>query len=93
MKFKDIVNKISEDQYVISNLLGDRPFAITESTPNSWKPKMISIDFQDGDVRAIEADTMILVLVELYGKDYILDLLSKLKRYEDIKDIEINCKE
>ncbi|MNM93384.1 hypothetical protein D3C81_1057570 [compost metagenome] len=88
MKFKDVVNQISKDQYVIRNLAGDRPFAVTESTPNSWETKMISMDFQNKDARSIEVDVLIMILVEFYGKNYIKELIEKLKSYDDIKDIE-----
>ena len=93
---KDLIEKVDDNQFIIHTKegysLGTRDFAITESTPTTTSSKIISIDFGSGDSRPLTLERLILVLTEFYGKEYLLELLSKLKSYDDVKDIILPTK-
>jgi hypothetical protein len=90
---KDIIQKKSDDQFIIKELLKDNEaFAITESTPDNQKCKMLCIDFGGNISRYVSLDSLLLVLKEMYGYEYILKAINEIKPYEQIKDLKISDK-
>jgi hypothetical protein len=93
IKVKDIIQKISKDQFVIRELLKDnKPFAITESTPENHTYKILCIDFGKGISRYITLDNLLLILKEMYGNEYIIKAMEEIKSYDDVKDKIISDK-
>jgi hypothetical protein len=92
MKIQDTIKKVNKDQFIIDNSIfykDNKPFAITESTPETFKYKVISIDFEKGNYRAIDLDWLLLILTEFYGKDFLVKAITEIKNYDSVKDIEI----
>lgn len=92
MKIKDFIKKRNKDQFEINNSLfyfDNKPFTLTESTPKNWKYKFLTIDFNNGDYRHIDLDWLLLVLIEFYGKEYMIESIQKYKTYDQLKDIEM----
>lgn len=92
MKIKEMIKRLSKDQYEIDNTNfypENKPFAITESTPADRKYKILTIDFGNQDTRNVELDWLLLILQEFYGKEYLIESLQKFKIYDDIKEVEI----
>jgi len=93
LKIKDIVNKISKDQFIVKELFKDsKPFSITESTPKTNKYKTLCIDFGEDICRFVSLDNLILILKEMYGKDYLVKAINEIKPYDEIKDIVVSDK-
>lgn len=90
---KDVIRKKSKDQFIVKELLKDNEaFAITESTPEDWKYKILCIDFGGNISRYISLHNLLLVLKEMYGADYILKAINEIKPYEQLKDIKVSDK-
>lgn len=91
MKIKDIIQKKCNSQFVINSLYNDKKdiFALTESTPDNLNNKILCIDFGNEDARFIELDSLILVLKEFYGEEYLIKAINEIKSYDKVKDIEI----
>jgi hypothetical protein len=90
---KDIIQKKSKDQYIIKELLKDNEaFAITESTPENQKCKILCIDFGRSISRFVGLDNLLLVLKEIYGAEYLLKAINEIKPYDQLKDIKISDK-
>jgi hypothetical protein len=90
MQVKDIIQKVNNDQFIIKELFNDnKGFAITESTPEEQKFKSLCIDFGNNISRFVSLDNLLLVLKEMYGKDYLITALDVLKNYDEVKDLKI----
>jgi hypothetical protein len=90
LKIKDIVHKVSNDQFIYSDfMVTKKMFALTESTPKDYKFKALCIDFGEKVNRFINLDALLLILKEFYGKDYLIKSINEIKYYDSIKDIEI----
>lgn len=96
MKIEDLIKKVSQDQFIIKNLYGDKAFALTESTPKDRKGfernKTLTIDFGDNEARYIELDVLLLVLQEFYGKEFLISSINQFKAYDEIRDKIIQTK-
>lgn len=90
MKIKDIVSKVSDNQFIINGIdpKESKSFAVTNCSL-SEKIKHVAIDFGNSDMRFVPLDTLLLVLSEMYGKDYITESVNKIVSYDSIKDMEI----
>lgn len=86
MKISDVIKKVSNDQFIVKDRYNDKDFAITESTPESNKYKTVCIDFGNNISRFVNLDVLLLVLKEMYGKDYLIESLEVFKDYDEIKD-------
>ena len=93
LKIKDVIQKVSQNQFIVNDLFeNNRPFAITESTPEEYNFKVICIDFGNGIHRCVCLDNLILVLKEMYGVEYLEKALQEIKPYEEIKNIKVSDK-
>lgn len=88
-KIKELIKKTTEGQFLIKNFQGEKPFAITESTPEDHKYKIICIDLGDGVSRYLEVDWLFLILKDFYGEEYLMETSKKIKPYDKIKNVEI----
>jgi hypothetical protein len=90
MKVKDVINRVSKDQFIYTELANEnqRSFALTECSAID-NLKHLCIDFGNNQDRYIEADTLIMILVEFYGKEYIEELLKTIQPYDKIKDFDL----
>lgn len=95
MKFKDVVKAFVKDQFIIKDLTQNKDFAITESTPDNSKHKIVTIDFGrdvfgEDDCRYVNTDLILMVLKEFYGEEYLLKAVKEIKSYTEIKDKSIS---
>jgi|688.fasta_scaffold326059_2 hypothetical protein len=90
MTISDIIQKVSDEQFIINNLADindkSKSFTITESTPSDYKYKMVCFDFGMNVNRIAPLDNILLVLKEIYGKDYLIEAINQIKEYNQIKD-------
>jgi hypothetical protein len=85
MKMEDYIKRESDAQFILKDLINKKYFTITDCTIKD-NYKHLCIDFGDGETRYTSLDTLLLVIIEFYGKDYLNDLIAKIVPYNLIKD-------
>lgn len=93
MKIGDIFKKVDDRQFIINAIenitYNEKGFAITNSTIDGSKTNFVAIDFGNKDMRYIPLDWLLMILSELYGKEYLIKALNEFNKYENIKNKEI----
>jgi len=96
MKFKEIVKRL-KDQFIIKDLTQGVNFAITESTPEDARHKIITLDFGMNpygfdNCRYVNVDLVLMAFKEFYGEEYLIKAIKEIKSYDVIKDVEMDNK-
>jgi hypothetical protein len=89
MKMEDYIRKASSSQFILKDLPNDKYFAVTDCTYKE-DYKHLCIDFGHEATRYVSLDTLLLVLIEFYGKDYLNNLIEKIVPYDLIKDKQLD---
>lgn len=86
MKIEDFIKKPSADQFIFKEMHNNNgsEFAVTNCSIDE-NFKHINIEFSNGQSRFMPVDFILLALIEFYGKEYLVDLISKVNPYDSIK--------